>query len=49
MSQEAFVTALGVVFEDTPAIAHYSWYKRPFETKLCSNIVVETDTGTPQQ
>ena len=30
MNQEAFVEALGTVFEDTPSIAQRSWYKRPF-------------------
>lgn len=30
MSQEAFVEALGAVFEDTPAIAHQAWNQRPF-------------------
>lgn len=31
MSQEAFVKALGAVFEDTPAIAQQAWHKRPFK------------------
>lgn len=30
MSQEAFVEALGAVFEHTPAIAYQTWYQRPF-------------------
>jgi 2-oxo-4-hydroxy-4-carboxy-5-ureidoimidazoline decarboxylase len=30
MNQEEFVNALGTVFEQTPIIAHQSWYKRPF-------------------
>ncbi len=30
MNQEAFVEALGAVFEDTPAIAHQTWNDRPF-------------------
>lgn len=30
MSQEAFVEALGAVFEDTPAIAHQAWNQHPF-------------------
>lgn len=30
MSQEAFVAVLGAVFEDTPAIASQTWYRRPF-------------------
>jgi 2-oxo-4-hydroxy-4-carboxy-5-ureidoimidazoline decarboxylase len=30
MSQEAFVKALGAVFEDTPAIAYQVWNQRPF-------------------
>lgn len=30
MSQEAFVKALGAVFEDTPAIAQKAWKARPF-------------------
>lgn len=31
MSQTAFVTAFGAVFEHTPAIAIESWAKRPFK------------------
>jgi 2-oxo-4-hydroxy-4-carboxy-5-ureidoimidazoline decarboxylase len=30
MSQEAFVEALGAVFEDTPAIAYQVWNQSPF-------------------
>ena len=30
MSQEAFVKALGAVFEDTPAIAYQVWNQHPF-------------------
>lgn len=30
MSQDAFVAALGAVFEDTPTIAHTAWQSRPF-------------------
>ncbi|WP_449417933.1 2-oxo-4-hydroxy-4-carboxy-5-ureidoimidazoline decarboxylase [Phormidium nigroviride] len=30
MSQDEFVTALGAVFEHTPAIAYRTWYQRPF-------------------
>jgi 2-oxo-4-hydroxy-4-carboxy-5-ureidoimidazoline decarboxylase len=30
MIQEEFVTVLGAVFEDTPAIAQKAWDKRPF-------------------
>lgn len=30
MNQEAFVAALGAVFEDTPAIAREVWTQRPF-------------------
>ncbi|MDX2228389.1 MAG: 2-oxo-4-hydroxy-4-carboxy-5-ureidoimidazoline decarboxylase [Leptolyngbyaceae cyanobacterium bins.349] len=30
MSQAEFVTALGAVFEDTPAIAQTTWQQRPF-------------------
>lgn len=30
MDQAAFVAALGAVFEHTPAIAHQTWYQRPF-------------------
>jgi 2-oxo-4-hydroxy-4-carboxy-5-ureidoimidazoline decarboxylase len=30
MSQEAFVAALGAIFEDTPAIALSAWQQRPF-------------------
>jgi 2-oxo-4-hydroxy-4-carboxy-5-ureidoimidazoline decarboxylase len=30
MSQEAFVEALGAVFEDTPTIAQQAWQSRPF-------------------
>ncbi len=30
MSQEAFVEALGAVFEETPAIAQDAWNQRPF-------------------
>lgn len=30
MTQEAFVEALGAVFEETPAIAHCTWHQRPF-------------------
>jgi 2-oxo-4-hydroxy-4-carboxy-5-ureidoimidazoline decarboxylase len=31
MSQEAFVAALGTVFEDTPEIARQAWSDRPFQ------------------
>lgn len=30
MSQEAFTEVLGAIFEHTPAIAHQTWYQRPF-------------------
>jgi 2-oxo-4-hydroxy-4-carboxy-5-ureidoimidazoline decarboxylase len=30
MSQDEFVAALGAIFEETPAIAHQAWEKRPF-------------------
>jgi 2-oxo-4-hydroxy-4-carboxy-5-ureidoimidazoline decarboxylase len=30
MSQDEFVTTLGAVFEETPAIARSTWQKRPF-------------------
>jgi 2-oxo-4-hydroxy-4-carboxy-5-ureidoimidazoline decarboxylase len=30
MSQIEFVGTLGAVFENTPAIAHHTWYQRPF-------------------
>lgn len=30
MSQDEFVAALGTIFEETPAIAHQAWEKRPF-------------------
>lgn len=30
MSQDEFVTALGAVFEETPAITHQVWSQRPF-------------------
>ncbi|MDX2242755.1 MAG: 2-oxo-4-hydroxy-4-carboxy-5-ureidoimidazoline decarboxylase [Leptolyngbyaceae cyanobacterium bins.302] len=30
MSQDAFVAALGAVFEDTPTIAYAAWGNRPF-------------------
>lgn len=30
MSQEEFVAALGAIFEETPAIARFTWEKRPF-------------------
>jgi len=30
LDQDAFVVALGAVFEDTPAIAHHVWQDRPF-------------------
>lgn len=30
MSQQAFVEAIGAVFEDTPAIASLAWHQRPF-------------------
>lgn len=30
MDRDAFVAALGEVFEDTPAIADKTWYKKPF-------------------
>jgi 2-oxo-4-hydroxy-4-carboxy-5-ureidoimidazoline decarboxylase len=32
MNQEAFVAALGAVFEDTPSIARRVWNDRPFRT-----------------
>jgi 2-oxo-4-hydroxy-4-carboxy-5-ureidoimidazoline decarboxylase len=31
MSQDAFVEALGEVFEHTPAIAQQAWHQRPFK------------------
>ncbi len=31
INQEAFVEALGAVFEDTPAIARQAWHDRPFQ------------------
>ncbi|UBF23774.1 2-oxo-4-hydroxy-4-carboxy-5-ureidoimidazoline decarboxylase [Kovacikia minuta CCNUW1] len=30
LDRDAFVAALGAVFEDMPAIAHQAWEKRPF-------------------
>lgn len=30
MNQDEFVATLGMVFEETPAIAHQAWYRRPF-------------------
>lgn len=32
MNQEAFVKALGAVFEDTPTIAEQTWGDRPFDS-----------------
>ncbi|WP_297083682.1 2-oxo-4-hydroxy-4-carboxy-5-ureidoimidazoline decarboxylase [Thermoleptolyngbya sp. C42_A2020_037] len=32
MSQEAFVAALGAIFENTPAIAAKAWHQRPFDS-----------------
>jgi 2-oxo-4-hydroxy-4-carboxy-5-ureidoimidazoline decarboxylase len=34
MSQAEFVTALGPVFEDTPAIAQIAWHARPFTSAI---------------
>lgn len=34
MSQDAFTTALGAVFEHTPAIATQTWHHRPFATVI---------------
>lgn len=34
MSQEAFVDALGTVFEQTPAIAYQAWCQRPFANRM---------------
>lgn len=31
MNQEAFVEALGAIFEDTPAVARQAWSDRPFQ------------------
>ena len=41
ISQEAFVEALGAVFEHTPAISHQTWNKRPFAdvTQLHQSMV----------
>lgn len=30
MNHDAFVVALGAIFEETPSIAHHAWYQRPF-------------------
>jgi 2-oxo-4-hydroxy-4-carboxy-5-ureidoimidazoline decarboxylase len=30
LDRDAFVAALGAVYEDTPAIAEKAWYKKPF-------------------
>jgi 2-oxo-4-hydroxy-4-carboxy-5-ureidoimidazoline decarboxylase len=30
LDRDAFVAALGTVYEDTPAIAEKTWYKKPF-------------------
>jgi 2-oxo-4-hydroxy-4-carboxy-5-ureidoimidazoline decarboxylase len=32
MSQETFVTVLGDIFEDTPAIAQKAWNRKPFQS-----------------
>ena len=32
MGEDDFASALGNIFEDSPAIARRSWHKRPFET-----------------
>jgi Uncharacterized protein conserved in bacteria len=32
MSQDAFVAALGEIFENTPAIAAAVWHQRPFDS-----------------
>jgi 2-oxo-4-hydroxy-4-carboxy-5-ureidoimidazoline decarboxylase len=34
MTQADFVTALGAVFEDTPAIAQQVWHQRPFKDRI---------------
>jgi len=34
MNQDAFVEALGAIFENTPAIAHQTWEHRPFSDLL---------------
>lgn len=34
MSQAEFVTVLGPVFEDTPAIAQIAWHARPFTSAI---------------
>lgn len=51
MSQTAFVEALGMVFEDTPAIASQAWTKRPFVdvNDLHQKMVAVVNNMTPDQ
>lgn len=51
MSQDEFVAALGAVFEETPAIAHYAWEKRPFAdvTDLHQQMVHEVESMSKQE
>lgn len=51
MSQEEFVAVLGAVFEETPAIAHYAWEKRPFAdvTDLHQQMVNEVKAMSKQE
>lgn len=51
MSQDEFVAVLGVVFEQTPVIAHYAWEKRPFAdvTDLHQQMVSEVEAMSKQE
>ncbi len=51
MSQEAFVKALGAVFEDTPAIAYQVWNQRPFAdvAELHQQMVDVVKAMSPEQ
>lgn len=51
MSQEAFVGALGAVFEDTPEIAQQVWNHRPFidVADLHQKMVALVNALTPQE
>jgi 2-oxo-4-hydroxy-4-carboxy-5-ureidoimidazoline decarboxylase len=52
MSQADFVTALGAVFEDTPAIAQQVWHQRPFQDEVelhrCMVNVVKSASSEEQ-
>jgi 2-oxo-4-hydroxy-4-carboxy-5-ureidoimidazoline decarboxylase len=51
MSQEAFTEALGAIFEHTPAIAHRTWYQRPFAdiADLHTKMVVVVDAMNQEE